>query len=78
MSAKEQLLERLSKLATHAAIDGKIDRITEHDKEVGEQDGGIECLIVCNVNVKRILSHVQQRRDGQRNFGGQKYRHHHD
>lgn len=77
VSRTEELFERFAELSTHATIDRKVYRVREHDEEVREQNGAVECLVVGEDDVERVLRDMQHGADGQRDLREQEHGHHH-
>ena len=53
-------------LATHAAVDGKIDWVREWNEEIGEEDEDVDDVVVEHSQVERSVEDVQDGEDGQR------------
>ena len=61
-------------LATHAAVDGKIDWVREWNEEIGEEDEDVDDVVVEHSQVERSVEDVQDGEDGQRNLDDEETR----
>lgn len=63
-SLDKKILERFSKLSRHAAVNGEVDRITQNDKKIREQNQRV-CHFVIQKFVNSAGDDVQYTNDGQ-------------
>lgn len=70
-SLPEYLLECLTELATHAAVERKVHGIRQNEEKVGEQDAQVGYSIVEEIDKQRA-DHVQSCDDGQRYLDNEK------
>lgn len=71
----EQFGECLPKLARHAAVYGKINGIRKNNEEVGDENDGIQCIVLNQLNGKGILNYVQNGDYGEGNFQQEEHGH---
>lgn len=54
----EEVLERFAELLAHTAIYGKVDRIAEHKKEVGEEQRNVKDVVRDQLHPECVDEHV--------------------
>lgn len=65
---QEQILKGLPKLSRHAAINGEINRVTDNNEEISEQNSGVKQFVFDDPYLYGVLQDVQQGGDGERDL----------